>query len=69
MTANWDPAFLGLFLVLFAAVAAFAAAFPQGDRRWWALFGLLALLVLVDGLGLPSLLCHLLPQVEVQEWV
>ena len=45
MTANWDPAFLGLFLVLFAAVAAFAAAFPQGDRRWWALFALLGLLV------------------------
>jgi NADH:ubiquinone oxidoreductase subunit 2 (subunit N) len=45
MTANWDPAFLGLFVVLFAAVAAFAAAFPQGDRRWWVLFALLAVLV------------------------
>jgi multicomponent Na+:H+ antiporter subunit D len=42
---DWDPAFLGLFLVLLAAVAAFAAAFPQGDRRWWSLFGLLGLLV------------------------
>jgi multicomponent Na+:H+ antiporter subunit D len=45
MTANWDPTFLGLFLILFAAVVAFAAAFPQGDRRWWVLFALLALLV------------------------
>ena len=43
MTADWDLAFLGLFLALFAAVAAFASAFPQGDRRWWALVGLLAL--------------------------
>ena len=43
--ANWDPAFLGVFLVLFAAVAVFARAFPQGDRRWWALLALLALLV------------------------
>jgi multicomponent Na+:H+ antiporter subunit D len=45
MTASWDPAFLGIFLMLFAAVAAFAAAFPQGDRRWWVLFALLGLLV------------------------
>ena len=45
MTANWDPTFLGLFLVLFAAVAAFATAFPQGDGRWWFLLALLALLV------------------------
>jgi NADH:ubiquinone oxidoreductase subunit 2 (subunit N) len=45
MTATWDPAFLGLFLVLFAAVAAFATAFPQGDRRWWLLLALLAFLV------------------------
>jgi multicomponent Na+:H+ antiporter subunit D len=45
MTANWDPAFLGLFLVLFAAVAAFATAFRQGDRHWWFLLALLALLV------------------------
>jgi multicomponent Na+:H+ antiporter subunit D len=56
MTFNWDPAFLGLFLLLFAAVAAFAKAFPQGDRRWWTLLGLLALLVtagmlLRDGWG------------------
>jgi len=42
MALNWDPAFLGLFLLLFAAVAAFAKAFPQGDRRWWTLFVLLA---------------------------
>lgn len=47
MTANWDPAFLGLLLVLFAAVAAFAVAFPQGNGRWWFLFALLALLVTV----------------------
>ena len=45
MTANWDPVFLGLFLVLFVAVAAFATAFPQGDRRWWFLLALLAVLV------------------------
>ena len=45
MALNWDPTFLGLFLFLFAAVAAFAKAFPQGDRRWWTLFGLLASLV------------------------
>jgi multicomponent Na+:H+ antiporter subunit D len=41
MAVNWDPTFLGLFLLLFAAVAAFARACPQGDRRWWGLFGLL----------------------------
>jgi multicomponent Na+:H+ antiporter subunit D len=45
MTTNWDTAFLGLFLLLFAAVAAFAKAFPEGDRRWWTLFALLASLV------------------------
>lgn len=45
MTANWDPAFLGLFFVLFAAVAVFATAFPQGDRRWWFLVALLTMLV------------------------
>ena len=47
---NWDPAFLGLFLLLFAAVAIFAGAFPQGDRRWWTLLGLLALLVIAGTL-------------------
>jgi multicomponent Na+:H+ antiporter subunit D len=54
--AHWDPIFLGLFLVLFAAVAAFANACPQGDRRWWTLFSLLALLVIaamVSGEGWP----------------
>jgi len=50
---NWDPAFLGLFLLLFAAVAIFAGAFPQGDRRWWTLLALLALLV-VAGTLLPD---------------
>jgi multicomponent Na+:H+ antiporter subunit D len=44
--ANWDPAFLGVFLVLLAGVAVFARAFPQGDRRWWGLLALLALLVM-----------------------
>ena len=47
---NWDPAFLGLFLLLFAAVAIFAGAFPQGDRRWWTLLALLALLVIAGTL-------------------
>ena len=45
VAANWDPAFLGLFLVLFAAVAAFAKVFPQGNRHWWTLFAWLAVLV------------------------
>jgi multicomponent Na+:H+ antiporter subunit D len=45
MAANWDPPFLGLFLLLFAAVAAFAWAIPLGDRRWWWLFTLLFMLV------------------------
>lgn len=51
MAANWDPPFLGLFLLLFAVVAALAWAIPQGDRRWWWLAALLAGLVAV-GLGL-----------------
>ena len=42
---SWDPAFLGVFLILFAGVAVFAGAFPQGDRRWWRLLALLALLI------------------------
>ena len=45
MTLDWDPAFFGLFLLLFAAVALFAKAFPQGDRRWWALVALLAVFI------------------------
>jgi multicomponent Na+:H+ antiporter subunit D len=53
VAANWDLAFLGFFLFLFAAVAAFAKAFPQGDRRWWTLFALLALLVTI-GMLLPD---------------
>ena len=44
MTANWDPTFLGLFLLLFAAVTAFATLLPPGDRRWWRLALLLAIL-------------------------
>jgi multicomponent Na+:H+ antiporter subunit D len=45
MASDWDPTFLGLFILLFAAVAAYSKAFPQGDRRWWTLFALLALLI------------------------
>ncbi len=45
VAANWDPIFLGVFVVLFAAIAAFARVFPQGNRRWWALFAWLTLLV------------------------
>jgi NADH:ubiquinone oxidoreductase subunit 2 (subunit N) len=54
MTANWDLTFLGLFLLLFAVVAALATVLPQGDRRWWWLATLLAGLVasgLVVGVG------------------
>ena len=51
MTANWDPTFLGLFLLLFAVVAALATALPQGDRRWWWLATLLAVLVAFVGVG------------------
>jgi multicomponent Na+:H+ antiporter subunit D len=43
--ASWDPAFLGVFLVLLVGVAVFAKAFPQGDRRWWVLLAALALLI------------------------
>lgn len=53
MMLDWDPAFLGLFLLLFAAVALFAKAFPQGDRRWWVLVGLLAAFV-TAGMLLPN---------------
>ena len=54
--AHWNPIFLGLFLALFASVAAFSSGYPQGDRRWWTLFWLLAVLVIaamVSGEGWP----------------
>jgi multicomponent Na+:H+ antiporter subunit D len=45
VTSNWDLEYLGLFILLFVVVAVFAKAIPQGDRRWWTLFALLALVV------------------------
>ncbi|MEJ2723580.1 MAG: proton-conducting transporter membrane subunit [Deltaproteobacteria bacterium] len=44
--ARQDALFGGLFCVLLIAVALYAGAVPQGNRRWWALLGLLALLIL-----------------------
>lgn len=45
MTAGCHLPLLGLFWLLFAAMAAFAVAIPQGGRRWWSLSALLALFV------------------------
>ena len=48
--SNWDPVFLGAFLLLFAGIALQAWAIPQGGRRWWRLAALIATLV-ATGIG------------------
>ena len=44
---HWDYLLGGTFLVLFAGVALYAKAVPQGNRRWWNLLALLGVLVLI----------------------
>lgn len=38
-TAGEDVLFAAVFALIFAWVAVYAVAIPQGDRRWWALLG------------------------------
>jgi multicomponent Na+:H+ antiporter subunit D len=45
-SSSWDFVFCGAFLILLIAVALYAKAIPQGDRRWWGLFTLLGVLVI-----------------------
>ncbi|MEW5959601.1 MAG: proton-conducting transporter membrane subunit [Chloroflexota bacterium] len=56
---HWDFVFGGAFLLLLAGVAVYATAIPQGDRRWWGLIALLAVLVTIGqvvGAGVGRLL-------------
>lgn len=45
---HWDSLYTGLFLLVFASVAAYSLAIPQGDRRWWGLAAALGGLVLAS---------------------
>jgi multicomponent Na+:H+ antiporter subunit D len=53
MVSNSDLLLLGVFAVLFAAVALYSIAIPTGDRHWWPISALVALLVLA-GLAVPG---------------
>jgi multicomponent Na+:H+ antiporter subunit D len=43
---TWTSVVGLMFTGLLGAIAAYAIPVPQGDRRWWAIFGLLAALVI-----------------------
>lgn len=56
---HWDNLYTGLFLLVFAGVAVYSTAIPQGDRRWWGLAALLGGLVIagqVMGAGFTRLI-------------
>ncbi len=48
--SHWNLVMSGSFLLLFAAIAVYAIPVPQGDRRWWGLLSVIAILV-VGGMG------------------
>lgn len=56
---HWDNLYTGMFLLVFASVAVYSLAVPQGDRRWWGLAALLGGLVIagqVMGAGFTRLI-------------
>lgn len=56
---HWDSLYTGMFLLVFASVAVYSLAIPQGDRRWWGLAALLGGLVIagqVAGAGFTRLI-------------